>query len=88
MALIGSRVDPFGAGSEPGGAWGAPLVAVVGRFRGALARVRLEMGSSEMTRGFGSGTGAMSMVSVRYTFVSHEAVGEMVVGRVRVAFSM
>lgn len=58
-----------------------------GGFR-ALVRVLLDMGSSDITRGLSGGTGAISMVSVRYTLVSHEAVGDMVVGRVRVALSI
>lgn len=32
--------------------------------------------------------GAISMVSIRYTFVSHDVVGEIVVGRVIVAVNM
>jgi hypothetical protein len=70
------------------GVRGTPSAAAVGRFRDALPRVRLDMGSKDIMRGFGSGTGAMSIVSVRYTFESHEAVGDMVVGRVKVAFSI
>jgi hypothetical protein len=46
------------------------------------------MGSSDMTLGFGSGMGAISIVSTRETPVSHDIVGEIVVGRVRVAVSM
>jgi hypothetical protein len=72
----------------PVGVCGTPSVAVVGRFRDALPRPRLDIGSSDIMRGFGSGTGAMSIVSVRCTFESHEAVGDMVVGRVNVAFSI
>jgi|TARA_R110002003_G_scaffold13_6_gene908 hypothetical protein len=46
------------------------------------------MGSKEMMRGFGSGIGAMSIESIKLTFVSHDVVGEMVVGRVNVAVSI
>jgi hypothetical protein len=46
------------------------------------------MGSSEMTRGFNPPIGAMSIESMRLTFVSHEVVGEIVVGRVSVAVNM
>jgi len=71
---------------------GAVAVTVVdevpARFREDLARVRLDIGSKEMTRGFGTSTGAMSTVSVKYTLVSHEVAGDMVVGRVNVAVSM
>ena len=70
------------------GVCGVPSAAATGRFRAVLPRARRDMGSSDIIRGFGSGTGAISIVSVRYTFVSHEAVGDMVVGRVKVAFSM
>jgi hypothetical protein len=46
------------------------------------------MGSREITLGFGSGIGAISMDSTRETLVSHDVVGEIVVGRVKVAVSM
>jgi hypothetical protein len=62
--------------------------AVLGRFRGVFARDRREMGSNDMMRGFGSGIGAMSIESTRLTLASHDVVGEIVVGRVRVAVSM
>ena len=44
----------------------------------------LETDSREITRGFGCGNGAMSMVSTRESLRSHLEVGEMVVGRVKV----
>lgn len=66
----------------------AAVEVVPARFREDLPRVRLDMGSKEMTRGFGTNTGAISTVSVTYTLVSHEVVGDMVVGRVSVAVSM
>jgi hypothetical protein len=62
--------------------------AVSGRLRDVFARPRRDMGSNEIIRGFGSTTGAMSIDSTRLTLVSHEAVGEIVVGRVSVAVSM
>jgi hypothetical protein len=46
------------------------------------------MGSREMTLGLGSGIGAISTTSISETGVSHDDVGEMVVGRVRVAVNI
>lgn len=46
------------------------------------------MGSKDITLGFGSGTEATSMTSIKFTFVSHDDIGEMVVGRVNVDVSM
>ena len=46
------------------------------------------MGSNEMMRGFGSAIGAISIESIKLTFVSHDVAGEIVVGRVNVAVSM
>jgi hypothetical protein len=75
--------------SVPFGVWGAVSApAVSGRFRDGLARRRRDMGSKDIIRGFGSGMGAMSIDSMRLTFVSHDAVGDMVVGRVMVAVNM
>jgi TnpA family transposase len=82
-----SDVRGFRGASDARGLWGtASVAAVSGRFR--FARVRRDMGSKEMMRGFGWGIGAMSTASSRLTLVSHEVVGEMVVGRVSVAVSM
>lgn len=43
----------------------AVVAAVAGRLRGVLARDLLDIGSKEMTLGFGIRTGAMSIDSVR-----------------------
>ena len=43
-----------------------------------------ETGSREITRGFGAASDAISMTSRRVTLLSHDMVGCMVVGRVRV----
>lgn len=59
-----------------------------GRGREVFVRVRLEMGSSEITRGFGSAMGAMSITSLKVTLVSQLVVGDIVVGRVNVDVSM
>ena len=63
-------------------------LAVSGRVRGGLVLFRREMGSKEITLGFGSAIGAMSMVSRRATLTSHVVVGDIVVGRVNVEVSM
>jgi hypothetical protein len=60
----------------------------LGLFRAVLGRDLRDMGSREITRGLGSGIGAMSIVSIRNTFVSHDVVGEIVVGRVSVDVNM
>lgn len=62
MVFVASKEDPTGGGSEVEGVCDA---SSVGRFRVDLARVRLDIGSNEMTRGFSGGTGAMSTDSVR-----------------------
>lgn len=72
----------MGVGGTPSGADAAS------RFRDDLALVLLDIGSKDMTRGFGNNIGAMSIESVRYTFVSHDVVGDIVVGRVSVAVNM
>lgn len=56
-------------------------------FRVDFVRLRFDIGSKEMTRVFGSGMGAISIVSMNWTFVSHDDVGDMAVGRVSVAVS-
>lgn len=53
-----------------------------------LARALRDIGSSEITRDLGSGICAMSIASMRYTLVSHDVVGDMVVGRVSVEVNM
>jgi hypothetical protein len=62
--------------------------AVSGRGFGVLVRFRLEIGSNEMTRGFGSAIGATSITSRRVTLTSHVVVGDIVVGRVKVEVNM
>lgn len=62
--------------------------AVSGFFRGVFVRPLRDIGSSEITRGFGPPIGAISITSIKLTFVSHEVIGEMVVGRVNVAVSI
>ena len=64
------------------------VLAVSGRVRGGLFRVRREIGSRDMTRGLGSAIGATSMVSRSVTLTSQVVVGDIVVGRVRVEVSM
>lgn len=87
--LLGSEGCNLREDSVPFGVWGAVSApAVSGRFRGVLARRRRDIGSKDIMRGLGSGMGAMSMDSIRLTFVSHDAVGDMVVGRVIVAVNM
>jgi hypothetical protein len=51
-------------------------------------RALREIGSKDITLGLGSGIGATSMTSISETLVSHEDVGEMVVGRVSVDVSI
>ena len=59
------------------------------RFLALLLALDLRnIGSSDITLGFGSRIGAISIVSTRYTFVSCVVVGEIGVGRVNVADNM
>lgn len=53
-----------------------------------LVLILLEIGSNDITFGFGTGMGAISMGSRRTILLSQDNVGEMVVGRVRVEVIM
>ena len=53
-----------------------------------MARPLRDIGSRDITLGFGSGTGAISTISTKLIFTSLDDVGEMVVGRVKVAVSI
>jgi hypothetical protein len=58
------------------------------RFRDGFVRALREIGSSDITLGLGMGIGATSTTSISETGVSHDDVGEMVVGRVSVDVSI
>ncbi len=64
------------------------MLRTTGRFREGFVRARFETGSSEMIRGLGSGIDAISIRFIRDTFVLWDVVGDMAVGRVRVAVNM
>jgi hypothetical protein len=87
--LVWSDLSRVNGAPELVGVWGAASdTPVSGRLRAVLGLLLLEIGSKEMMRGLGSGIGAMSIASLRYTLASQDVVGNMVVGRVNVDVSM
>jgi hypothetical protein len=81
-----TRVDSVP--SVPGRVKALSLLGICGLRVLLFVRIRFDIGSKDITRGFGFGVEAMSIVSRRYTFVSHDVVGDIVVGRVNVDVSI
>ena len=88
VTLLNSGTRLFRGTSAPSTLCCGESAGVV-RFLVLLLALDLRsIGSSDMTLGFGSRIGAISIVSTKSTFVSCVVVGEIVVGRVNVADNM
>jgi hypothetical protein len=85
VTLLNSETRPFREVSAPSTLCCGESVGVIRLLALLLVLDLRDIGSSDMTLGFGWSIGATSIVSTRYTFVSCVVVGEIVVGRVKVA---
>ena len=87
VTLFNSETLPLFVDSALSGAF-CPVSWAGDRFRDGFVRALREIGSNDITLGFGTGIGATSTISISETLVSVDDVGDIVVGRVSVAVSI